>query len=98
MLSLLISLSLLAENLKAALSSPCASAAVPSCPEEQTESEPCSPSSLQLPENQSLPMDTIQKEEEEWRGEEGLETQAFNQSSDADDNIRVCKCVLINST
>ncbi|RXN28701.1 rho guanine nucleotide exchange factor 28-like isoform X1 [Labeo rohita] len=78
-----------AENLKAALSSPCASAAVPSCPEEQTESEPCSPSSLQLPENQSLPMDTIQKEEEEWRGEEGLETQAFNQSSDADDNIHL---------
>ncbi|KAL0193272.1 hypothetical protein M9458_011568, partial [Cirrhinus mrigala] len=77
------------ENLKAALSSHCASAAVPSCPEEQTESEPCSPSSLQPPENQSPPMDTLQKEEEDWRGEEGLETQAFNHSSDADHNIHL---------
>ncbi|KAL1275041.1 hypothetical protein QQF64_027855, partial [Cirrhinus molitorella] len=79
-----------AENLKAALCSHCAStAADPSCPEEQTQLEPCSPSSLLPPENQSPPMDTLPKEEEEWRGEEGLETQAFNQSSDGDHNIHL---------
>uniref|UniRef100_A0A8C1U4L3 Rho guanine nucleotide exchange factor (GEF) 28a n=1 Tax=Cyprinus carpio TaxID=7962 RepID=A0A8C1U4L3_CYPCA len=68
-----------AENLKAALSSHCAStAAVPSCPEEQTQPEPSSPSSPLPPENQSPLMDPVQRDEEEWRGEEGLETQAFN--------------------
>ncbi|XP_042580188.1 rho guanine nucleotide exchange factor 28 isoform X1 [Cyprinus carpio] len=79
-----------AENLKAALSSHCAStAAVPSCPEEQTQPEPSSPSSPLPPENQSPLMDPVQRDEEEWRGEEGLETQAFNHSSDADHNIHL---------
>ncbi|XP_052412726.1 rho guanine nucleotide exchange factor 28 isoform X5 [Carassius gibelio] len=79
-----------AENLKAALSSHCASAAaVPSCPEEQTQLEPCSPSSPLSPENQSPLMDPVQRNEEEGRGEEGLETQAFNHSSDADYNIHL---------
>uniref|UniRef100_A0A672RHA8 Rho guanine nucleotide exchange factor 28 n=1 Tax=Sinocyclocheilus grahami TaxID=75366 RepID=A0A672RHA8_SINGR len=79
-----------AENLKAALSSHCAStAAVPSCPEEQTQPEPCSPSSPLPPENQSPLMDPLQRDEEEWGGEEGLETQAFNHSSDADHNIHL---------
>ncbi|XP_016358279.1 rho guanine nucleotide exchange factor 28 isoform X3 [Sinocyclocheilus anshuiensis] len=79
-----------AENLKAALSSHCAStAAVPSCPEEQTQPEPCSPSSPLPPENQSPLMDPLQGDEEEWGEEEGLETQAFNHSSDADHNIHL---------
>uniref|UniRef100_A0A673GLV5 Rho guanine nucleotide exchange factor 28-like n=1 Tax=Sinocyclocheilus rhinocerous TaxID=307959 RepID=A0A673GLV5_9TELE len=85
-----------AENLKAALSSHCAStAAVPSCPEEQTQPEPCSPSSPLSPENQSPLMDPLQRDEEEWRGEEGLETQAFNHSSDADHNIHLKVNVLL---
>ncbi|XP_059406533.1 rho guanine nucleotide exchange factor 28-like isoform X5 [Carassius carassius] len=79
-----------AENLKAALSSHCVStAAVPSCPEEQSQPEPCSPSSPLSPENQSPLMDPVQRNEEEGRGEEGLETQAFNHSSDADHNIQL---------
>lgn len=32
-------------------------------------------------------MDTLQSEEEEWKGEEGLKIQAFN--SDADHNIHL---------
>ncbi len=85
-----VSLSLLAENLKAALSSHSASTvAVPSCPEEQTQPEPCSPSFPLPPENQSPLMDTLQRDEEEWRGEEGLETQAFNHISDADHDIHL---------
>ncbi|XP_059404077.1 rho guanine nucleotide exchange factor 28-like isoform X2 [Carassius carassius] len=78
------------ENLKAALSSHCAStAAILSCPEEQTQPEPCSPSSPLSLEHQSPLMDTLQREDGDWRGEECLETQAFNHSSDADHNIHL---------
>ncbi|XP_067264546.1 rho guanine nucleotide exchange factor 28 isoform X2 [Chanodichthys erythropterus] len=77
-----------AENLRAALSSHCAStAAVLSSPEEQTQSEPCASSSPS--ENQSPLTDTLQSEEEEWKGEEGLKIQAFNHNSDADHNIHL---------
>ncbi|XP_016430499.1 rho guanine nucleotide exchange factor 28-like isoform X2 [Sinocyclocheilus rhinocerous] len=78
------------ENLKAALSSHCAStAAILSCPEEQTQPESCSPSSPLSLEHQSPLMDTLQTEDGDWRGEGGLETQAFNHSSDADHNIHL---------
>uniref|UniRef100_A0A672QK59 Rho guanine nucleotide exchange factor 28-like n=1 Tax=Sinocyclocheilus grahami TaxID=75366 RepID=A0A672QK59_SINGR len=78
------------ENLKAALSSHCAStAAILSCPEEQTQPKPCSPSSPLFLEHQSPLIDTLQTEDGDWRGEEGLETQAFNHSSDADHNIHL---------
>ncbi|KAK7164692.1 hypothetical protein R3I94_003164 [Phoxinus phoxinus] len=81
-----------AENLRAALSSHCASAAVLSGPEEQTQSEPCASSSPLPPENQSPLTDTHhseEEEEEEWRGEEDLKTQAFNPSADSDHNIHL---------
>ncbi|XP_077087195.1 rho guanine nucleotide exchange factor 28 isoform X5 [Siphateles boraxobius] len=85
-----------AENLRAALSSHYASAAVLSGPEELTQSEPCTPSSPLPPETQSPLTDTHhseeeeeEEEEEEWRGEEGLKTQAFNHSADADHNIHL---------
>ncbi|XDV20609.1 hypothetical protein PO909_025911, partial [Leuciscus waleckii] len=80
-----------AENLRAALSSHCASADVLSGPEEQTQSEPCASSSPPPPDNQSPLTDThhSEEEEEEWRGEEGLKTQAFNHSADADHNIHL---------
>lgn len=80
-----------AENLRVALSSHCASAAVLSGPEEQTQSDPCSPSSPLPPENQSPLADTHhseeEEEEEEWRGEEGLKT--FHHSVVADHNIHL---------
>ncbi|XP_039505926.1 rho guanine nucleotide exchange factor 28 isoform X2 [Pimephales promelas] len=78
-----------AENLRAALSSHCASAAVLSGPEEQTQSETCAPSSPLPPENQSPLTETHHSEEEEWRGEEGLKTQAFNHNADADHNMHL---------
>ncbi|XP_067294714.1 rho guanine nucleotide exchange factor 28 isoform X2 [Pseudorasbora parva] len=78
-----------AENLRAALSSHCASAAILSGPEEQTQSEPYAPSSPLPPENLSPLTDTHQSEEEEWRAEEGLKTQAFNHSSDTDHNMHL---------
>ncbi|XP_043095102.1 rho guanine nucleotide exchange factor 28 isoform X3 [Puntigrus tetrazona] len=88
-----------AENLKAALSSSCATtAAVLSCPEEQTQPEPCSPSSPLPPENQSPLMDTLLRDEDEWRGEESLETQAFNHSSDTDHNIHLKAAVTIQDS
>ncbi|XP_056097369.1 rho guanine nucleotide exchange factor 28 isoform X3 [Rhinichthys klamathensis goyatoka] len=77
-----------AENLRAALSSHYASAAILSGPEEQTQSEPCAPSSPLPPENQS-PLKDTHHSEEEWRGEEGLKIQAFNHSADADHNVHL---------
>ncbi|KAK7173263.1 hypothetical protein R3I93_003163 [Phoxinus phoxinus] len=82
-----------AENLRAALSSHCASAAILSGPEEQSQSEPCASSSPLPPENQSPLTDTHhseeEEEEEEGRGEEDLKTQAFNPSADSDHNIHL---------
>ncbi|XP_042612292.1 rho guanine nucleotide exchange factor 28-like isoform X3 [Cyprinus carpio] len=78
------------ENLKAALSSHCASTpAILSCPEEKTQPEPCSPSSPLSLQHQIPLMDTLQREDGDFRGGEGLETQAFNHSSDADHNIHL---------
>lgn len=77
-----LSLYLLAENLKAALSFHCASLPSLSDTEEQIQHEPCtSSSSLDV---QSPLTDTSQcEEEEEFRGEEGVEAQALNLSTAA---------------
>ncbi|XP_056603224.1 rho guanine nucleotide exchange factor 28 isoform X2 [Triplophysa dalaica] len=71
-----------AENLKAALSFHCASLPSLSDTEEQIQHEPCtSSSSLEV---QSPLTDTSQcEEEEEFRGEEGVEAQALNLSTAA---------------
>ncbi|XP_051513176.1 rho guanine nucleotide exchange factor 28-like isoform X2 [Myxocyprinus asiaticus] len=74
------------ESLKAALSFHCASPVV----QEETQLEPCTPPSPLPSEGQSPPADTTQSEEKEGRGEEGLETQALNHSTDTDnDNIHL---------
>ncbi|KAA0717169.1 Rho guanine nucleotide exchange factor 28 190 kDa guanine nucleotide exchange factor [Triplophysa tibetana] len=70
-----------AENLKAALSFYCASLPSLSDTEEQIQHEPCtSSSSLEV---QSPLTDTSHCEEEEFRGEEGLEAQDLNLSTAA---------------
>ncbi|XP_057209021.1 rho guanine nucleotide exchange factor 28 isoform X3 [Triplophysa rosa] len=70
-----------AENLKAALSSHCASLPSLSDTEDQVQHEPCtSSSSLEV---QSPLTDTSQCEEEELRGEEGVEAQGLNLSTTA---------------
>uniref|UniRef100_A0A8C2F1L9 Rho guanine nucleotide exchange factor (GEF) 28a n=1 Tax=Cyprinus carpio TaxID=7962 RepID=A0A8C2F1L9_CYPCA len=56
---------------------------------EKTQPEPCSPSSPLSLQHQIPLMDTLQREDGDFRGGEGLETQAFNHSSDADHNIHL---------
>ncbi|XP_051958149.1 rho guanine nucleotide exchange factor 28 isoform X3 [Xyrauchen texanus] len=74
------------ESLKAALSFHCTSPVV----QEETQVEPCTPPSPLPSEGQSPPADTTQREEEQGRGEEGLETQALNHSTDTgNDNIHL---------
>lgn len=76
------SLSLLAENLKTALSSHCASLPSLSDTEEQVQHEPCTSSFSS--EVQSPLSDTSRSEEEELRGDEGVEAQALNLNTGAD--------------
>nr|XP_055055601.1 rho guanine nucleotide exchange factor 28 isoform X3 [Misgurnus anguillicaudatus] len=70
-----------AENLKAALSSHCAII------EEQIQHEPCTSPSSPLSEPQSPLADTSRCEEEERRGEGGVETEAIIHSIVADEHL-----------
>ncbi|XP_051978943.1 rho guanine nucleotide exchange factor 28-like isoform X3 [Xyrauchen texanus] len=69
-----------AESLRSALSFHGASSAV----QEVTQPEPCTSPSPPPFDGLGSRADTSQSEKEEWRGEEGLETQALNHSTDID--------------
>ncbi|XP_051544143.1 rho guanine nucleotide exchange factor 28 isoform X5 [Myxocyprinus asiaticus] len=69
-----------AESLKAALSFHGASSAF----QEVTQPDPCTSPSPPPFDGLGPPADTSQSKEEEWRREEGLETQALNHSTDTD--------------